>query len=91
MTPRPTSTRPAICPEFPAWRVTFTITNHGAAGEEVPQIYLGAPLTEPAGVQFLARALAAFDRVSVGADRSARVTIDVPVRELSYWSTATNR
>jgi beta-glucosidase len=72
-------------------RVTFTITNHGVAGEEVPQIYLGAPVTDPAGVQFPVRALAAFDRVYVGAGRSARVRIDVPARELSYWSTAANR
>jgi beta-glucosidase len=72
-------------------RVGFTISNGGPAGEEVPQVYLGAPADHPSGVQFAVRALAAFDRVYVGAHRSVRVAVDVPARELSYWSTAANR
>jgi beta-glucosidase len=72
-------------------RVRFTITDDGPAGDEVPQVYLGTPDTHPAGVQFAVRALAAFDRVHVGAHRSVRVAVDVPARELSYWSTAASR
>jgi beta-glucosidase len=72
-------------------RVSFTITNRGAAGEDVPQVYLGAPSRQPSGVQFAVKALAGFDRVRVGAHRSIRVTLDVSQRDLSYWSTANEK
>jgi beta-glucosidase len=71
--------------------VRFVLMNHGARGEDVPQVYLGAPAVKPAGVQFAVKALAAFDRVDVPAGRSVKVTIEVPRRELSYWSTAASR
>jgi beta-glucosidase len=37
------------------------------------------------------KALAAFARVHIQAHRNANVTLRVPKRELSYWSTATKR
>ena len=70
--------------------VSFTITNTGTVtGQEVPQVYLGAPSNRPAGVQFAPQALAAFDRVTIKAGHSKRITLDVQPRELSYWSTST--
>lgn len=70
-------------------RVSFTVTNTGSVtGQEVPQVYLGAPSNRPAGVQFALKALAAFDRVTVKAGQSKRVTLVVQARELSYWSSA---
>jgi beta-glucosidase len=73
-------------------RVSFTITNTGSvAGQEVPQVYLGAPSNRPAGVQFAPRALATFDRVAIDAGHSQRITLDVQPRELTYWSISTQR
>jgi beta-glucosidase len=71
-------------------RVTFRITNTGPTGDEVPQLYLGAPAGQPPGVQFAVRALAAFDRIHVPAGRTVTVSLVVDRRELSYWSTARN-
>lgn len=71
--------------------VDFTVTNTGStAGDAVPQIYLGAPQNQPAGVQFAPKALAAYTRVTLGAGDSKRVIIRVPERQLQYWSTATS-
>ncbi|HET8657379.1 MAG TPA: glycoside hydrolase family 3 C-terminal domain-containing protein [Micromonosporaceae bacterium] len=72
--------------------VTFTLTNTGAAaGDEVPQVYLGAPAVQPAGVQFAAKALAAFDRVRLGVGESRALTLRVAKRELSCWSAVDDR
>lgn len=68
--------------------VSFRISNTGqAAGDVVPQIYLGAPATQPTGVQFAPKALAGYTRVHLGAGQSRTVTVDVPKRQLQYWST----
>jgi beta-glucosidase len=58
----------------------------GEAGDEVPQVYLGAPADPPAGVEFAVRALAAFDRVSLGPGEKQTVALHVPARQLQYWS-----
>jgi beta-glucosidase len=69
--------------------VTVTIKNSGgAASDEVPQVYLGAPSEVPAGVQFPARALAAFDRIHLSPGESKPVQMHVAPRQLQYWSTA---
>ncbi|MDB5786308.1 glycoside hydrolase family 3 C-terminal domain-containing protein [Caballeronia mineralivorans] len=69
--------------------VAFTVRNAGlVAGDEVPQIYLGAPKVVKSGVQFPERALAAFDRVLLKPGESRQVVLHVPLRRLQYWSTA---
>ena len=61
------------------------------SGDEVPQVYLDAPQERPEGVQFAARTLAAFDRVTLGPGETREVTMHVAPRSLEYWSTAENR
>jgi beta-glucosidase len=68
-------------------RVTFRVRNTGSrSGAAVPQIYLGPPANEPAGVQFAKHSLAGFTRVSLDPGESSRVAVDVPAQQLSYWS-----
>ncbi len=72
--------------------VTFSIRNTGKmAGDEVPQVYLGAPKNPPAGPMFAVKALAQFDRVTIAAGQTKAVTLHVEPRRLQYWSTAANR
>ena len=69
--------------------VSLTVRNTGtSAGTAVPQVYLGAPATIPAGVQFADNALAAYGRVDLAAGQSKTVTLHVPLRQLQYWSDA---
>jgi beta-glucosidase len=69
--------------------VGVQLRNSGAvAGDEVVQLYLGAPEHAPAGVQFAVRALAAFERVHLGAGESRQVLLHVAPRSLQYWSVA---
>ncbi len=69
--------------------VEVTLRNTGQAdGEEVPQVYLGAPSDAPPGVHFPVNILAAFDRVFVPAGQNKTVTLHVAPRQLQYWSTA---
>ena len=63
----------------------------GMASDEVPQVYLGAPAEIPSGVQFPVRALAAFDRIHLGAGEGKTVAFHVPARQLQYWSTADHK
>jgi beta-glucosidase len=58
----------------------------GVASDEVVQLYLGAPEQIPPGVQFAARALAAFGRVNLAAGQTRRLTLHVAARALQYWS-----
>jgi beta-glucosidase len=72
--------------------VSLLIENTGTAdGDEVPQVYLGAPSDSPPGVMFAPRSLAAFDRIRLKAGESKRVTLHVPERQLQYWSSAARR
>jgi beta-glucosidase len=72
--------------------VSVELKNSGMRdGDEVPQVYLGAPDKTPAGVQFPVRSLAAFDRVHLAAGETQRVTLHVAPRQLQYWSTAGGR
>jgi len=72
--------------------VTFTVKNEGkAAGDEVPQVYLGAPKSAPAGAGFAVRALVQFDRVGIAAGQSKNVALHVEPRRLQYWSAASGR
>jgi len=68
--------------------VNFNITNTGKVdGDEVPQVYLGAPDNPPKEVSFAEKALAAYDRISVPAGKTVSVKLHVPRRQLQYWST----
>jgi len=72
--------------------VTFRVKNSGTvAGDEVPQVYLGAPSNEPAGVQFAVRALADFDRIMLSPGESRTISIHLPLRRFQYWSGASKR
>ena len=72
--------------------VSFSVKNAGkTAGDEVPQVYLGAPKEAPAGAQFAVKALAQFDRVSIAAGQTKALTLHVEPRRLQYWATAANR
>ena len=68
--------------------VRFRVTNTGrATGDEIPQAYLGAPASPPAGVTFAARALAGYDRITLRPGQSQTVTLHIPQRQLQYWDT----
>jgi beta-glucosidase len=67
--------------------VRFAVRNVGKVyGDEVPQVYLGAPENPPAGAQFAVRALAGFDRIGIQPGQDRELDIHVPLRELQYWS-----
>jgi beta-glucosidase len=72
--------------------VTCTVANTGkVAGDEVPQVYLGAPKAPPPGAQFAVRALAQFDRIALAPGQSKAVTLHVEPRRLQYWSNAAGK
>jgi beta-glucosidase len=67
--------------------VSVRVTNTGRdSGSAVPQVYLGAPGSQPAGIQFAVRQLSQFGRVTLAPGQSANVTMTVPLRQLQYWS-----
>ena len=72
--------------------VAFTLSNAGAVrGDEVPQVYLTAPVDVPQHAQFADRSLVAFDRVALDAGQSKQVILHVPLRRLQYWSEMDHR
>ena len=67
--------------------VSVTVKNTGTVnGDEVPQVYLAAPSTKPAGVQFAPKTLVAFDRISLNAGEQRRVSLHVSSHAFEYWS-----
>lgn len=72
--------------------VSFTLKNSGTiAGDEIPQVYLGAPQQTPQDAKIAVRTLCGFDRVHLNAGESKPITIHVPLRSTQYWSTTSNR
>ena len=68
--------------------VTCRVRNTGArAGDEVVQVYLGAPNPAPANADFPVHALAAFDRVAIAPGEDREVRLHVAAERLRYWST----
>lgn len=68
-------------------KVDFKLTNSGrVAGDEVPQLYLGAPQTTVKDAEFAPQTLVGFDRVSLKAGETKDVSITVPLRKLQYWA-----
>ncbi len=71
--------------------VSFRLKNAGKySGDEVAQVYLGAPSSVPRDAQFAVKSLAGFDRVSVPAGQTRVATIHIPVRQFQYWSATDN-
>ncbi|MGO9935725.1 MAG: beta-glucosidase family protein [Steroidobacteraceae bacterium] len=67
--------------------ISLHIRNTGKVdGDEVPQVYLGAPSAPPAGAQFPVRSLVAFDRIHLSAGETKRVVLHIAQRQLQYWS-----
>jgi beta-glucosidase len=72
--------------------VTFQVRNSGeVACDEVPQVYLGAPNDQPAGVQFAVHALAGFNRITLLPGESRTVSLHLPLRRFQYWSVTSKR
>ena len=72
--------------------VTVRVRNTGSVdGDEVPQVYLEAPATRPAGVQFAPKTLVAFDRVTLKPGEERAVTLRVPLRAMQYWAVGEKR
>jgi hypothetical protein len=72
--------------------VSVRVKNTGpVAGDEVVQVYLGAPSDQPAGVQFAPRALSQFQRISLQPGETEAVKMHVAPRALDYWSEADQR
>ena len=67
--------------------VSVQVKNTGSVrGDEVPQVYLEAPSSKPAGVQFAPRTLVAFDRITLAPGEERRVSMHVQLRAFQYWS-----
>ena len=72
--------------------VTLTIENTGSvAADEVAQIYVDKPDPQPAGAQFAPSVLGGFERIHLSRGETRSVRIHVPLRQLQYWSIATDR
>ena len=72
--------------------VSVMVKNTGRVrGDEVAQVYLAAPSSRPAGVQFAPKTLAAFQRVSLAAGEERRVALHVRPRAFAYWSVTTKQ
>lgn len=70
--------------------VTFTVRNTGSReGAEVPQVYLGP--VEGSPVPMVPKSLVGFRRIELAPCQTARITIHVNSRQLSYWSPDTHR
>ena len=69
-------------------KVTFPLTNKGAmTADEVVQLYVARP---DATVEWPAKELKAFDRVSLAAGETKTVTLEIPVKDLRYWNVDKN-
>ena len=71
-----------------AIKVTFDITNTGSmAADEVVQLYVSRLDSK---VEWPAKELKAFERVSLGAGETRTVTLEIPSDDLRYWNVDTN-
>jgi beta-glucosidase len=67
--------------------VSVHVKNTGSvAGDEVPQVYLDAPVNKPPNVQFAPKTLVAFDRITLRPGEEREVTMQVSPRAFEYWS-----
>ncbi len=71
-----------------AVRVSFDLTNQGQmAADEVVQLYVARP---GATVEWPAKELKAFARVSLQGGETKTVTLEIPVKDLRYWNVDTH-
>ena len=71
-----------------AVKVTFDLTNNGSMpAEEVVQLYVRRIGSK---VEWPAKELKAFDRISLGAGETKSVTLEIPVDDLRYWNVDTD-
>ena len=71
-----------------AVKVTFGLTNNGSMpAEEVVQLYVRRIGSK---VEWPAKELKAFDRISLGAGETKTVTLEIPVDDLRYGNVDTN-
>ena len=69
-------------------KVSFTLTNEGQmAADEVVQLYVARP---EATVEWPAKELKAFQRISLAAGETKTVTLEIPVKDLRYWNVDKN-
>lgn len=71
--------------------VSCRVRNTGKRdGDEVVQVYVGAPDPAPPGVQFAVRALADFDRVTIPVGGMRELKLHLPPQRFRYWSLTDN-
>ena len=71
-----------------AVKVTFTLRNEGSMpADEVVQLYVHRV---DSAVEWPAKELKAFSRVSLKAGESRKVTLEIPLKDLRYWSVDDN-
>ena len=69
-------------------KVSFTLTNKGEmTADEVVQLYVARP---EATVEWPAKELKAFDRVTLAAGETKTVSLEIPVKDLRYWNVDKN-
>ena len=69
-------------------KVTFNLTNKGGmTADEVVQLYVARP---EATVEWPAKELKAFDRVTLAAGETKTVTLEIPLKDLRYWNVDKN-
>ena len=70
-------------------KAVFTLKNEGTMpADEVVQLYVGRI---GSSVEWPAKELKAFQRVSLGAGESRKITLEIPVKDLRYWNEADNK
>lgn len=78
--------RPKVIVKDKQFTVTFRVSNTGERdGEDVPQLYLGAPAQ--ARVPVAVRKLVAFKKVALKAGKSTNVTLTLDLQPFKYWDT----
>ena len=71
-----------------AVKVSFQLENEGnMPADEVVQLYVSRPESK---VEWPAKELKAFKRVSLNAGETKTVTLEIPMKELRYWNEGTN-
>ena len=71
-----------------AVKVSFQLENEGnMPADEVVQLYVSRPESK---VEWPAKELKAFKRVSLNAGETKTVTLEIPLKDLRYWNEETN-